>query len=206
MNKSSVIVGGILILLIILFYYDSPKEVTIQKNDTYLTEIRKIESDLYHWNHMPLTYSYSNIEECYPLRINRTEYALREIERLTNNTVRFVKTSEKADISFICTRESNIGLNIETLGEAETEYDDYTKEIKKSTIYLYGGIQAVDINTKKDCSYPDTEMHEILHAMGEEHTIHTKSVMNVLQQSCLQEINLDVDRVIFDRLKKIYAP
>lgn len=206
--KIAVISIIIISILVIVFSYGEEAQVKEEFNNDveYITESKKIESELYHWDHMPLTYSYEHIEECYPIRIERVEEGLKEIERLTDNIVDFYKVEKDGDISFICTKTSNIDSDgSQTLGEAATEYDTSNpKRIVKSTIYLYGGVLTKDPNTKKDCSFPDTEIHEILHALGEDHTTHTKSVMNVLQQHCLEKIDLNVDGPIFNRLRKIY--
>lgn len=208
MNRTTVAVIVVAIIATFIYSEAIPEDKEEFDQDIqYLTENQKIESELFHWDHMPLTYSYKDIEECYSIRIERVERALKEIERLTKESVHFFKVDKDGDISFVCTKNSNIESDgSQTLGEAETSYDYYdSKRIIKSTIYLYGGVLSKDVNTKKDCSYPDTEIHEILHALGEDHTTHVDSVMNVLQQKCLEKIDLNVDRQIFDRLISIYS-
>jgi len=191
----------ILALMFTLFYYNPYLTGNTIESGNLTTTGLTIDDlgELRHWDHMPLSYNYSNEEECFPIRISRAELALNEIERLTENQVYFVFTESDADISFVCSRESfvNVVDRTETLGEAEVEYNLERKVITSAKINLYSGVP-------EECNYPDIEIHELLHALGEGHNTHTQSVMNVVQQKCLKSINMNVDGVIFERLKDTY--
>jgi len=194
--------GGCILLValaIAILNYPVDTQEPYSENLSYTGLVVDEKSDLRYWSHMPLTYNYSNEDECYPLRINRTEWALNEIEKLTESQVSFVHTEGKADISFVCSKNSLVNLadRTETLGEAEVEYSLRSPRIMSAKIYLYSGIP-------QGCDYPDVEIHEILHAFGEKHNTHPQSVMNVVQWRCLKGINTSVDGVIFDRLKYTY--
>jgi len=157
-------------------------------------------SDL-HWNHMPVTYSYLDKENIYPLRIERIEKALDEVERLTNNAIKFEEVSEGGDISFIGTKTSNInyegeGYYNEKLGWAEYFIND--NFIISANISLYGGME-------KECKdYPRVEIHEILHTFGIEHSKNAGSIMSPIAHYCLDEPNMDVDGEMFEKLIEIY--
>ena len=113
------------------------KEITeITKNNSIEVIDHYSSADIPHWSHMPLTYSYEDKDQCYPIRIERNEIAIKEIEKLTNNSVRFVATDISPDITFNCTKVSQLDESIETLGDHNlTYYDGNPNVIKKAEIY-----------------------------------------------------------------------
>ncbi len=168
-----------------------------------------------HWDHMPLTYTFQEKDKIYPLRIERINLALREIGKLTNNSIQFIEVSKDADITFIGTksmkieREEYSSLDYFLMGEDEG-YSPGTQTLGEATwnvegniiynaeIFFYGGI-------KENClDYPAVEMHEILHVFGMEHSKNVASVMSKMEHYCIQKIRQDVDGDIFSCLKDIY--
>jgi hypothetical protein len=53
----------------------------------------------------------------------------------------------------------------------------------------------------KDCTYPNVELHELLHVLGFDHSENKKSIMYPLIESCDQIL----DQSIINQLKLLYA-
>ena len=69
---------------------------------------------------------------------------------------------------------------------------------------LIGHVQVTRPITKvksKDCSYPNVELHELLHVLGFDHSENKKSIMYQLIESCDQIL----DQSIINQLKLLYA-
>lgn len=154
-----------------------------------------VEEEAVYWSKMPLTYNYS---KCSASRIDRIEIALDEVEKLTDSEVSFLNFEDETDINFICDENSivNAETNTKTLGETEIAYDLENNQIVNAKIYLY--------DLPDGCNYPDVEIHEVLHALGEKHNSNDRSIMNKVQPRCLNQINMAVDGIIFEKLKADY--
>jgi len=204
----AVTIIGLALVIGLAFYMESlpmdeaPEEIVEDyQSDKIFESLSFIEEDPYapnHWDHMPLTYEIVDEEDCYSLRVRRIGQAVDEIEKWTNKGVRFEKVAEGADISFFCSKFGKFDAGYETLGEAESTYEGNI--IVHSDIYLYGGFE-------EGCrEFPDTEMHEIIHALGvQEHSLNAGSVISKLQHYCLQEITPIVDGELFAQLEEIYS-
>ncbi len=156
-------------------------------------------ADIPHWTHMPLTYKYEDKEQCYPIRIERNEIAMREIEKLTNGTVRFIVTEGAPDINFKCTKFSNIEEGSQTVGDNNiTYYPEKPDVIEKAEISLFGG---ADVECEP---FPMTESFEILSSLGINSSVNSWSVMSDYVDCSAEKIRWEIDGPIFMKLENIY--
>ena len=216
-----VLIFSVIGVFIFYSYSDESNNITLSNNNSQIyKQLNSVNEDIYfetselHWNHMPLTYTFVDEENFFPIRKERIEKALSEIEILTDNKIKFEYVLDNPDITFISTKSSKIERDQydeysflyynedagssyqQTLAECEYYYEDNI--LTDATIYFYGGIE-------KDClKYPATEMHEILHAFGIEHSKYAGSVMSAIEHYCINEIKIEIDGIIFEDLKNRY--
>lgn len=149
----------------------------------------------YVWDEMPLRYSYDS--SC-SFRAVRIENAVEEIEELTNRKVRFLKVEKNPDIEIVCDLSPKLDeKEKDYLGKAVVKYDANNERIISAKLHLYG-----PVNDK--CSYPDVEIHELLHILGQGHSNQKGSIMMPMQIECLENIELDSDFNIFNHIEELY--
>lgn len=132
----------------------------INKGDITLSNQSELNNIPLHWNHMPLTYSYTS--SCPERLINKIELSFDIIENDTNGVVSFNQVDEGGDIYFTCMKEKP--RSIDGITQGETAVMGQNNNISSATITFYG----VDENKiPADCyNFPNVEIHEILHALG----------------------------------------
>ncbi len=152
-----------------------------------------------HWDHMPITYKFSNERACGIQEAKRIRRGFEKIEAETSGTVDF-EEGNNSDITINCHK----GFNIEyinsdgTVLQADTTYFNDGNEIKRATIDYY---DTKDGKISSNCgAYPDTEVHETLHAFGFDHVDNRYHIMNSVGTYCPTKINEDV----IEKLKEIY--
>jgi hypothetical protein len=145
-----------------------------------------------HFNHMPITYSFqpgvgSNARTCSDAQIERIDDAFRIIQNETGGAVIFLKVVPgKEDISFYCAGIENGNLTyfsgsvfkISTfvVTEAESQFSHKGNIIKNGAITFYA---------HRNCgTFPDVEIHEILHILGFAHVDNQTSIMYPLSLVC----------------------
>lgn len=175
---------NVIIFLLIIFFITwifSPSEDYDFNNTDYQDEESQdnfSEIDELHWNHMPITYSFS--ESCVGPIVPRIEWAFQIIENNTNKLVNFNEIENNGDITFICYPEQNkeaVGYDLTeyTFGQSAPNIDGSV--IKDAEIEFW----SVTENTRPtSCSnFPRLEIHEILHAFGFDHILNnTYTIMH----------------------------
>jgi len=153
-----------------------------------------------YWDHMPITWNFDNKEVCGDYQANRIERAFNAIQEETNNIIQFKKVEGNArDITVYC--EKNLPVSespgFYITGETKSRVDG--NKIVGGDIYFY--------NTGKytysgGCvSYPNTEIHEILHLFGFKHVDERFHIMNLSPTYCPSRINSDV----IEKLIEVYS-
>ncbi|HLC31215.1 MAG TPA: hypothetical protein VJK51_00970 [Candidatus Nanoarchaeia archaeon] len=186
----------------------------IEESENYFRLIDKSEKDNFywvnglHWVKMPITYRYKDKSFCSDGKIKRVEYAIEELNKITNGSVNLIETINlEADIVLICLNygeedKYNIEEEYGVLGTATPTIIE--NKIVESTIELY---------PENICgTYPIVEIHEILHSFGYEHNKRGgKSIMNPMFYSCDYQIEKDengapkIDSWIINDLIKNYG-
>ena len=158
-----------------------------------------IVSDQQHWDHMPVSFGFSNPEDCGSFQTYRILRAFDEITNATSGKVSFIESNDSVNINIICNKNflppSDPGL----LQSGEANVFSNGNVILSADINFYntGGD-----NYNGGCrNYPDVEIHEILHAFGFQHTDAPYNIMNPVGTYCPTHINDD----IVERLMSIYG-
>ena len=154
-----------------------------------------------HWANMPISFNLINESECGAREAKRIRNAFAQLENETNKTVSFVETQEDpANITITCEKGFNKSLIREDnyIKKAEAFYSNKNSVIKNATINFFDtGGNKISSNC---ATYPDTEIHEILHTFGFEHVEDKSHIMSPIQLSCPKNLNQD----IVDKLKETY--
>jgi hypothetical protein len=208
MKKSSpliILLTGIFLLCIIFIYKTYPNNISQEKSINQFSDPFN-KSDQIHWSHIPITYSLENQKDCGSQEIQRIKRAFEVIKNETDGKVSFIETNTLGDIQITCHKASveyDWSKNSEgyrALAESTyyLEEDTYPKVISYGTIDFYDTLEnRVSSNCK---TYPDTEIHEILHLFGFDHVNEKYNIMNPVQIYCPSSINKD----IINRLDEIY--
>ncbi len=115
--------------------------------------------------------------------------------------IEFYAVSTEPDIDVICTKkvEGTTGRNFFVAGEGGAEQIIQTGRynvITKGVVLLYGSPS----NSLK-CSWPNVELHELMHVFGFEHSQDKNSLMYPYLESCEQKL----DEAIVNNLRELYA-
>lgn len=129
---------------------------------------------------------------------------MREAFRLLQSEVgiiSFYETNEEPDIRVTCTQtiESSTGRNFFVAGEGGAEQIIQTKKynvITKGIVLLYGNPHG-----SVSCSWPNVELHELMHVFGFEHSEDQNSLMYPYLASCDQKL----DQEIINDMKELYS-
>jgi len=149
------------------------------------------------WDHMPISYSI-NREACGGYESRQIERAFNEISSVTNGVVSFVEVEIDADISLDCSFVENCySLSVDINGNSATRTESICgyergkatvsssgNVINSAKIELYGLAGFAETDGKGmsgfavgRCGWPQTEVHEILHAFGYRHNDNPNSIM-----------------------------
>ena len=140
-----------------------------------------------HWDHMP-TYAFNHElnytqRECFSYEVERVRKAFIILQNSTENKVIFKEVSDAgADILITCYNAKGDETHL-TSGEGG--YSNRGDTILHGTLNLY---------TTRNCgTWPDVEIHEILHIFGYDHKNDVSSIMNPIQAKCdLGKIDDDI--------------
>jgi len=127
-----------------------------------------------------------------------------EAFRLLNEQVpelEFYPSSQEPDIEVMCNKqvEGTLGRNFFVAGEGGAEQIIQTKRynvITKGVVLLYGNPHGA-----LECSWPNIELHELMHVFGFEHSTDKDSLMYPYLESCDQKL----DEAIIEDLKELYT-
>lgn len=151
-------------------------------NKDYLSTINKL-----HWYHMPITYYFSTVDtdgsrDCPDFQKERIRKAFNIIKEETDGAVQFQEEDIYGDIFIMCFSTKGSG---GYMTEAEAEYINEGNVIVEGNLYFY---------THMNCgTWPDVEIHEILHLFGYEHIDDEWSIMTPIAKRCdLGKIDEDI--------------
>lgn len=152
--------------------------------------------DKLHWWHMPLTYVFLNSNEddfgdCQEHQVERIRDAFDIVEISTNGILSFKEEEVYGDIFISCHGATGKGVY---MTEGTAEYEAMGDVITKATLKFF---------THRNCgTWPDVEIHEVLHLFGYEHVDDEWSIMSPVAVRCdLGEI----DNEIVQDLIEIYG-
>lgn len=174
---------GALALLINLLFFQNLNEknsnsaLTAKIISNILKKENYSRNNNFHWDHMPLTYSFSRLENnCSEKQIFRVKYAFDIIKNLTKEKIIFkeILSFENSDIKIYC-KGIDLGFD-EKIREGETKYNVRNSRIRNAEINLFENLNCGD--------WPDVEIHETLHLFGYEHLNNTESIMNPYSEKC----------------------
>ena len=141
------------------------------QGNAVLNSVRSIDSDNLHFDHMPITYAFVKDNEsqprpCQSYEQDRVRGAFRILQNSTNNIFCYFRT----DIWFF-------------FGKGGYTYTGNV--INQGTLQLF---------TNRNCgTWPDVEIHELLHVLGFQHKKDEWSIMNPIQVRCdLGKIDDDI--------------
>ena len=194
-----------------------------------------------HWTHMPISYFIVNKKICGNYESNMIQKAFNEIENATKDIVYFKEINNTgADIKINCSFLENCyqhniqvehsgDLIITTTNESICAHDkgraqiteSSNNKILKANIEMIGLAGFAETNYEGmsgfavgSCGYPETEIHEILHAFGFGHVNNSKSIMSPESEGvgytlyrpgeCLESIN-SIDEDIVNSLIADYS-
>lgn len=172
MNKewrNMLITIGIFLIIVIWILWPADYEPTYETNKYKEIEDNFSNIKEFHWNRMPLTYSYG--EGCVGQIIKRIESAFEIIENDTENLILFEEVDNEGNINFICYEEQERSAS----GLFSTEYlqglattDMLGNIINSSKIEFWS---VTETTRPSSCwNFPSLELHEILHAFGFDHS------------------------------------
>jgi len=198
MDKLKAYFNLFLILIVILLfatlsYFKKTDEILTARvidsleNQNITPEIKQIKEELKFENR---TISYSISQNC---SLNSTTRLFRAMKLISDKTpIRFIN-KEDAEIIVECLNSSlKPKDDLSKISEGGPTLF-YNNTILESRIVLYNSEEV-------KCDFPIAELHELLHALGFDHTTNTKSVMYPLAE-CKQEL----DREIIIFLNKLYS-
>jgi hypothetical protein len=171
----------------------------INSNQNENPENTKIESSEPHWEYMPVSYSFSNPEDCGGFQTRRILRAFDEISNATQNKITFIQLNNSGSINIICNKNFLPSDEPGLLQSGEATVSSLGNIILSADINFYN---TAGDNYNGGCrNYPDVEIHEILHAFGIPHTDEEYNIMNPIGSYCPTKINQD----IIDYLLDIYG-
>ena len=166
---------------------DSGSNVKISNN--VLLDSGSISSDELHWGKMPITYRFvqektdPEVITCPVYQVERVRDAFQIIHDETHNVVSFKEVEIGGDILVRCNGSKADDQLFMRLG------DGYYGS--SNNLITYGEL---NFYTHRNCgTWPDIEIHEILHVFGFDHTTNKRSIMYPIASSCdLGKIDEDI--------------
>jgi hypothetical protein len=150
------------------------------------------------FNHNEISY---NIEDaCSEEKTGRMKEAFMLLQEQVG-IISFYETDQEPDIRVMCSKEveSVTGRNFFVAGEGGAEQIIQTKKynvITKGIVLLFD-----EPHNAISCSWPNVELHELMHVFGFEHSEDRKSLMYPYLESCEQKL----DEEIINDLKTLYS-
>jgi hypothetical protein len=200
MKKTNLILifAGLLILIAVLssvIIFLASKDLTgntINTNTNIQNQVvatgNAIQSDEVKWNHTNITWAFADTSIAGDVQLNRIKKAFAAVETETNGLIDFeqIEDANSADIKIYCVKGViSDQPDYYISGQAETTTQNNT--IISANIYFYN---AGKNNYAGGCiQYPDTEIHEILHALVIDHNEERNNIMNPVWETCPTSIN-----------------
>ncbi len=192
-----------LILLLSLIFYNKTPATGEALSNIQFSKLDENEDDEFphtqelHYTHSNLTYSFKDEKSCGKVQAFRLRWGFEEIQKQISLT--FTETDGETDIEIYCYREVPSPMTgYVTAGEANYEHIE-NKIIKGIIIFYNSGVSGT---YGGGCTkYPDTEIHEILHTFGFEHSENPRSIMFPYGDICRHKI----DEETINKLKEIYG-
>lgn len=149
---------------------------------------------------LPITYAV-NETACGELMSGRFDKAFAQLTSETMGIVTFQKVEGSANIKIMCYLEAME--EGEYFTSAHATLGKQGKKIDGATMVFYNVDPIGNARFSGGClSYPNTELHELLHVFGYIHNEKEGSIMNPISPGCRV---LKVDEKIIEDLKKFYA-
>lgn len=180
------------------------------ENNKPLIEDILPQRDFYYWESIPINYYFSMENPCNDnARRWNIQKAFRIIKQATNGTVQFQEKETNNAIEISCYEEYGEYVSQEINGEIVYSTGAITageggivsyvgeKEIINASILLY----EQNPNYKSCNTYPSTEIHEILHALGFGHIDNNRSIMS----PTAYYLCIELDSEIINCLQHIYG-
>lgn len=153
-----------------------------------------------HYTHMPITYSIGS--SCGNYQGKRIRTAFSEFSSETGGLINFSEVSDSADIVSHCSADVPNGNVSNTYRAGDGGYYSSSNVITQGTLNFYNINEDIHNYDGGCLSYPDIEIHEILHTFGFQHITDRKSIMNPMSNNCYVR---KIDSQIIDELKLIYS-
>ncbi len=230
--RNVLIFFGVIFLIWIMFTPDSNITGDTIYNQEELEDLR--------WDHMPVTYKIINEKECGTYEPAKIRRAFLEIEESTDRIVFFEEVDSSPDIEISCSFIEDCyekTIDVENYGSFYTTYEteticehdagyaeitDYSDDkILKAEIEFVGlaGFRETDNKGASGflvgtCGHLNTELHEVLHVFGYEHTNDENSIMNPYGEGSLYKLRekddcigskKEIDEEIISCLKYTYS-
>lgn len=179
----------------------------------YLTQIRNSDNDYLSYksgsnvkrdfnaskSDLPITYKI-NLSTCGSLMAERFNNAFKQIAKETEGIVSFQRVEGLANIDIICYLEVSEEGEYFTSAHATVGKIGGKADNAKMTFYNVDPIG--NSRFSGGCvSYPNTEIHEIMHIFGYGHNETVGSIMNPISSGCRV---LKIDDYIISDLKRVY--
>lgn len=203
MKWINIVLGSVFLIIIaicISFLINQP--INENNNSSNYTEPNTETSNEIKWDHMPITYRYIDTEEfistCKDYIKERIDRAFNEITNATAGVVSFRRLNEqesREDIAINCSnkvevQDAEVGTSTAGLAGPQTIRNKIVHG--QITFYPY-----------RNCgTYPDTELHEILHIFGFEHN---ETNRLSLMYPAILKCDGKLDNYIREELIRIYG-
>ncbi|MFZ5954796.1 MAG: matrixin family metalloprotease [Nanoarchaeota archaeon] len=205
MNRALQILIICLLIGLIFFYSNRLRNIKNNEQDFLQKKSEQVMPELVdyystvdyiHWNHMPLTYYFNEPNasignlNCTQYQIKRVKDAFQIFENETDNLIYFREEKENPDIKILCygVKPSE---DYMIMGEGSFEFID--KMILRAELNFF--------NHRNCGTFPDIEIHEILHIFGFRHSEDKTSIMYPIENTCDHN---KIDEEIIEKLKQTY--
>ncbi len=151
------------------------------------------------FNHNEISYAIEEV--CSANKRERMKEAFRLLQEQVGSITFYETDSDEPDIRVVCSKEveSVSGRNFFVAGEGGAEQIIQTKKynvITKGIVLLFD-----EPHNAISCSWPNIELHELMHVFGFEHSEDRDSLMYPYLESCEQKL----DEEIINDMKELYS-
>jgi len=198
------IIISILVYQIYLSIPGEPQELEFivkeqqEQNINGVSEVKQFYPNM-KFNHNTISYKIDVV--CDAKKRGRVISAFDELS-YNVNIIKFYESQENPDIEVICDKEKETNVNDDHFIAGEGGANEIIQTgkfnvINKGLILLYDNS---DLRTL-ECSYPNVELHELMHVFGFDHSSNKESLMYPYLDSCNQKL----DNSIIEKLNSLYS-